>query len=194
LTIARGLARAEVYLVDVNRIWQMGGVSLRQQGWQATFNRIQTTMLEKLSRWLFFSVLFGVVPILASLLYQLSDKATQTYGLAGLIGHGEVLLVTAALCASSAGELFGGSTGRSIWKVIAGGSSTFLLLATTLYFSNISTSFAMASIQKKEATIDAVAVANISTMLFLVSLFTCGWCICLSALEESGSTGGSHDR
>jgi hypothetical protein len=62
-------------------------------------------VLEKLVSWLFFSVLLALVPLLISALIQLTHG--QAVNLETTLAHGELLLITAGLCAASAGELIG---------------------------------------------------------------------------------------
>jgi hypothetical protein len=87
-------------------------------------------------RWLFFSVLIGLLPIIASAI-SLKMKGTGPTA-ARLLTHGELLLIASALCAAALGEIIGSGPRFAVAKLIAGGSTLIVLLLTAQAFVELS--------------------------------------------------------
>ena len=93
-------------------------------------------MLEKVIRWLIFSVLIALLPIGFNYL-SMKTKSIPT-SLEIICAQGELLIVSAALNAAALGELFGsGPASLMIAKIIAGGVCVIILLLTSLWFADI---------------------------------------------------------
>jgi len=79
-------------------------------------------MSDKLLRWLIFSVLIALCPIVSNALILLTKDADAS--LAALVGRGELLLIVAGMCARGLGQLVAAGTGtyRKMKLIAAGGS------------------------------------------------------------------------
>lgn len=130
---------------------------------------------EKMVKWVIFSVLMALVPLITAALIQLTRSITPSMD--DLIGRGELLLITAALCARSCGELFSSDGGRKTAKVVAGGSTMVILLLTAIYFADV------ASAVRTKTTIDSGLVAGISIVTYISALVSGGSCIRLSEAQ-----------
>jgi hypothetical protein len=129
-------------------------------------------MLQKLTRWLIFSVLLALVPIAISCMVQVAHGHDLKIDPA--LAHGELLLITASLCAASCGELFGTPPRYALGQIIAGGSSVLLLVLATLFFGEV------ASAWSSNAPLVEGITARTSVVLFCASVVACGSCIALA--------------
>lgn len=130
-------------------------------------------MFGKLTKWLIFSVFLALVPLAVSLLFQFTH--TKQVNLETSLAHGELLLITAVICASSMGELFGAGPRYKIPKILSGGASVLIFLFTVIYFADVSANNFLNS-----AIIDKFMVCKISIILFISAFFTSACCITLS--------------
>lgn len=132
-------------------------------------------MLEKLVRWLIFSVVIALLPLAFNLLNIISQENTISFYL--IFSHGELLLVSAAITATAIGELVASGKNKAIAKLISGGCCTVDLIVASYWFSLISTSISMS------IPVNSKMVAQGSIAIFLFSVLASGSCIALS--EES---------
>jgi hypothetical protein len=130
-------------------------------------------MGEALTKWFIFTVLLALVPIIVGALRQMTLGSAMN--LEAVVAQGQLLIVTAALCAKSSGELFGSlSKERAIAKYFAGGVTMFILLIVTAYFSEISLSYA------KGEQLDASVIFKTSVACYIGALLAGGSCVALS--------------
>jgi hypothetical protein len=129
-------------------------------------------MLQKLTRWLIFSVLLALVPIAVSCVVQVAHG--KELRISPALAHGELLLITASLCAASCGELFGTAPRYALGKIIAGGLSVLILVLATLLFSEVVSAWASGVPLVESIT------ARTSMVLFCTSVVACGSCIALA--------------
>ena len=137
-------------------------------------------MSEKLIRWIIFSVLMALVPLLVDVLWIVTRGGTEA--LTSVLARGELLLITAALCAASVGELFGSGNDRRSRKVISGGAALLILLVSALYFVHVSEAYAHVSeaYVGKERPPDVGVIRTISILLYTSAVVSSGSCVWLS--------------
>ena len=87
---------------------------------------------DKAIKWTFFGVIFAVFPIFANMLSGMSRSSTP--GIDGLLGRGELLLISSAVAAASAGELFGREEMRMKSTRLFLVCSSFLLVGVSSYW------------------------------------------------------------
>ncbi len=133
-----------------------------------------TTMTEKVLRWMIFSVVLALIPLLANALITVTFGASLT--LTGMLEHGELLLIAAALSAAGAGELFGTSNTNKLKKITAGGGSILILLSAAIYFASISSAASMG------ALIDISMVSIVSIVFYVCALIASFSCVALSEI------------
>jgi hypothetical protein len=132
----------------------------------------RNNMSAKLLRWLIFGVLLALVPLVFSWFCRLifsEDASLKT-----LLSQGELLLITAALCAAAIGELLGSDDKQKNWKIISGGASLMILIFSALIFSVISNQ----SLFSTSPDIDAVKVASL--IVYFCAFVSSGACVYLS--------------
>src|SRR5262245_18068067 len=129
-------------------------------------------MGEKFSRWAIFSVTMALVPLGVSALIQATHGLPPK--LESTIGHGELLLITAALCARSAGELFGSGADYQIGKIIAGGATLLVMLIAAIYFAHVAAS------HQSQSSLDLAVVCGTCLVLFGSGFFSGLGCVLLS--------------
>ena len=123
-------------------------------------------MNKKIVQWLFFSVVIATSPIIFNLFKSLGRGEELSMSL--LIGRGELLLISSAICAAAIGELFGSSEGNILAKLIIGGSCLILLILSAMWFADIS-----AAIYSSEY-INTDRVSTLSLIFFILSIITSG--------------------
>lgn len=134
-------------------------------------------MIERLIRWLLFSVLFAAPPILINILVAyVSLGKSQTYV---LFERGDLLLVTAGISAAAIGEVVGeafvAGRHRRIAKIIAGGSCLLILVISVMMFAIITMFFYSAQ------PLDREFIKIFSLVVFFFALFPSGSIIALTA-------------
>jgi hypothetical protein len=116
-------------------------------------------MRDKLALWFVFSVLLSLVPIIFHIVKGYTNHTP--HALTAAIQRGELLLITAALCAAAVGELIvaqpitpptSSTTITSttsqltakpsqIDKIVSGGTAIIFLMFCSLYFADISATY-----------------------------------------------------
>ncbi|MFF7789942.1 hypothetical protein [Streptomyces sp. NPDC007991] len=155
-------------------------VSLPISGATANAVRSLSTREEALSKvmhWLFFGVIFAVMPILAGML--INGSRGKGLGFWDLIGRGELLIVTAGLAAAAAGQILTKRTPRRklIANVLAFGNIVIACL-TSIVFANISSGL------QDSDQIDQHAVGIQSLWFFGITFITAGSSALIVELEE----------
>jgi hypothetical protein len=148
---------------------------LRRRGGQRTQHG--TTVGETLIRWTMFSVAFAVLPVAYNGLSALTRGKPISYD--ALLQNGELLLVSAGVAASAAGELFGRQEHllKNI-RLFLVGMSFITVCVASLWFADIATAV------RAHELVDKQAIAQGSTLVFLCSVVCGGCCMALSRMER----------
>ena len=93
------------------------------------------TRSEKMVRWFIFSVLVALTPLAFALFDALVAGRPATVH--ALVGDGELVLLSTAIAAASAGELIAAGRDRALGKVLAGGTCILLVLVGSIEFAAI---------------------------------------------------------
>ena len=89
----------------------------------------------KLSRWIIFGVALTLVPL--ALRYFILSLYTPHPNVKVILEDGELLLISSMMCAGAIGEFVGSAATYRVWKIIVGGSSACILLATAFFFAAV---------------------------------------------------------
>ncbi len=140
-------------------------------------NELKKIMMEKLERWIIFSVFFALLPFFGNLLIEMSKGHEITLG--AVIGsRGELLLVGIALCGVGLGELLGSAASpvstHPLLTYIFSGMSLAVICLGSLYYASVA-----AGTEFKPNM-----VVFISTWGFVVSVFASTGCIVVAAYAE----------
>jgi len=123
-------------------------------------------------KWLFFGVLLALVPLGSGWILKLIVGSNSS--LEALISQGELLLITAGLCAAGVGSLIGSGSNLARAKIVSAGSSIIILLLSALVFSFISNPGAL-SVQP-----DTEVIMVASILIYICAFFSSGACAYLS--------------
>ena len=129
-------------------------------------------MNDKLLKWFIFGVLLALVPIASSWLYRLIFGGDST--LEALLSKGELLIITAGLCAAGVGSIIGTGNSYKNEKIISGGLSVVILLLSALVFAIVS--------EPSLATNppDTGVIMTASIWIYIFALLSSGACAYLS--------------
>lgn len=122
----------------------------------------------RMVKWLIFSVLVALVPILFDMLVQLMDSAMTwpddfIAALFKALGRGELLLISTAIAADAIGDLVGtGRTSEAV-KYLAAGACVLTILFGSLWYANISAIAHAGGVQPK---ISRVCLGSLVVFLF----------------------------
>ena len=130
----------------------------------------------KLTRWLIFSVLMALLPLLRNFLRLTSEGNFISFY--QLTPNGELLLIGAAISAAAIGELFGNGGKMKLFKIIAGGLSMIMVILNSNYFNDISIT------NTNGNSIQADVVSYTTIVLFFISIVSSGCCVALSEIGE----------
>ncbi|MDM8564334.1 hypothetical protein QUF74_01625 [Candidatus Halobeggiatoa sp. HSG11] len=128
---------------------------------------------DKTIRWLLFSVLMALLPIVFNALSF--EVRGQLNSFSQLISRGELLLIATAICTAAIGELFVSGSKLRILKAIIGGFTVMILTLATAYFVDIS-AIPLSDMQLETKTI----IVNRSILIFECSVIFGGCCTLLS--------------
>jgi hypothetical protein len=119
-------------------------------------------------RWLVFSVLFGLIPFASAFFHLLitGQPAPLPGTLPGLVAHGELFIISAALAADALGDLIASGKEWAIFKVFAGGGCVLALGLASLMFADVSFN----------ASSKPDVVYNASLWIFFTTLVSSGAC------------------
>ena len=137
------------------------------------------TVIEKVVRWLVFSVALGMVPIVfgAYRLSTLEQAGTLHQSLSIVVSHGELFLAAALLCGGASGEIFGSSSDYRILKTISAGAAIILLLFSAMYYADVTVA------QLFGKAIDSALVEKTSLQVLVGSVAIGSICVALGAFE-----------
>lgn len=128
-------------------------------------------VIEKLVRWLIFSVTVALLPIMFNYLLLLTNGQTPTVTM--IFYRGDILLISSTISAGAIGELIGSSDKLKIAKYIVGGLCVILLFLTSAWFASLTSLV-------NSATFDPEFTANNSIILFIATVMSSASCIILS--------------
>ncbi|MET7414029.1 hypothetical protein ACWD7B_20950 [Streptomyces rubiginosohelvolus] len=132
--------------------------------------------LGKVIHWLFFGVIFAIMPILAGMLINVSRG--EGVGFWELIGRGELLIVTAGLAAAAAGQILTKKTpSRKLTANLLAFGNIVIACLTSIVFANISSGF------QSGDQIDQHAVGIQSLWFFGITFLTAGSSALIVELE-----------
>lgn len=138
----------------------------------ATFAEVRL----KVGRWAIFSVAFALLPIGANGLSGLTRGRSVDFD--GLVGRGELLLVTAAIAAAAAGELFGRlETRLRGTRLVLVGLSFLVVCVTSYWFADVAVGL------QTGQPIDHHVVAVGSTYVFLLNLVVSACAVVVSEIK-----------
>ena len=125
-------------------------------------------IIERLTVWVMFSVLLVLVP----LLFDAGRAMIRggSFSLDDAISRGELTLVTAAICGSAIGELFGVGGAAKLGKILAGGGALLTLMFCAFFYTEAS------AVRRAKAKIAKRTVRNLS----IVGVLCSGLCVALS--------------
>jgi hypothetical protein len=131
---------------------------------------------EGLLRWILFSVSFSTLPLAFNYLSGITRN--QPIGYVSLVGRGELLIVSVAIAAAGAGDLFGrAELIHRNYRLFVVGMSFIIVCLASLWFADI------ANALREGQLIDQIVVARGSTIVFCASVVNSACCIVLSELR-----------
>lgn len=143
---------------------------------QVATSDIGARIRDKLIKWTFFGVIFAIFPIFANMLSGVTRSSSP--GFDGLLGRGELLLISAAVAAASAGELFGRDEIRmKSARLLLVSFSVLLIGISSYWYADVA-----AGIQAHQQ-IDAHAVAVGSLIVFVLTCVVGACCVIVSELR-----------
>lgn len=129
-------------------------------------------MNEKLVKWLIFGVILALVPLAFVWFCRLIFG--QDITLESLLSRGDLLLITAGLCAAGIGEMIGSGGALKGAKIISGGLSVVILLLSALIFAVVSNPALLSSPPHSDV------VMNSSIAIYICAFFSSGACAYLA--------------
>lgn len=130
-------------------------------------------MLERFIRWLVFSVVLALLPIGLNAIKTIF-RAGETFAWLGLIEHGELLIIAAAVSAAAMGLLIGTGNGRfKIGKIIAGGAALIMTLVAASSYADLSAAIGAGVPMKPDA------IFATSIVVFICSFVASAGCVVL---------------
>ena len=137
----------------------------------------------RLGRWLIFAVLLSLLPIFLGALNIVTRKAS-TLSLDALIGQGDLLLVTSAVCGAALSDLIGGHDSRfRTLRLYCGCSAGVVLLAAATWFANVATT------SNDGFPLDHHAIATGSLWLFGSALIAGLSCLIVVEVSKDDNAG-----
>lgn len=124
-------------------------------------------VIAKLARWALFSVVFSFLPLTFNY-FRLALDAPAWPSLVTVLRGGEIFLITGAMCAAAIGDMIASSRAREITKIISGGASLILLVASSGLFTFVAA---------KEGQLSDATVLSSSLWIFGGSAFSCAICV-----------------
>ncbi len=132
-------------------------------------------MAVKIVRWLIFGAIISLLPL--ALTFGDLALRGRSHHLMDVIGHGELLVVIWVLSASALGEMFGGSGGHPILRIVTGGMTLLAIVLSALLYALV------AEAKAGGQPIDEELLVNPSMILYVVSLVPCVFCLICSEME-----------
>lgn len=134
---------------------------------------IKRQIVKKMLKWLLFSVLIALLPIMFNWIILVSRSSPSS--LQDVIKQGELLLVIAALTASGLGEIIASGSYMAIGKIFASGGCVIILIFASLYYSYVSTT---------NYVLDSSIVSLTSLWLYVFAVISSGSCVALAEFKS----------
>ena len=125
--------------------------------------------LRKLVRWLVYTVVIALVPLLFTLLNLATYS--KTVNLKAITEHGEMLLIASALGAGAIGEMFTAKVRLSFPQELCVGATLILVIVSSMWF---------ASIASGAGSVNLNVVSFGSLTLLICVICSSGGCVYLS--------------
>lgn len=143
-------------------------------------------MINQMLKWLIFSVLIALLPILFNVLFAVSFGGDLSA--ARLLGRGELLLIAVGLCATALGDVLfaNGSFMHArprLWRalrLVVGGTCVLVIAASSFYYALASERYSQ-GLQAREQ-----AVVVISTISYLTAVICSAVSVWLSEKSRRG--------
>lgn len=129
-------------------------------------------MLQRLIRWLIFSVIVALLPLAFNAFMILVTG--KELSLLLICSNGELLIISAAISAAAIGELFSSNYPHQIPKYLAGGGCVISLCVASLMFAYI------AGAAKSNVTLEGQVILNSSLIMFIFAILSSGSCIAIA--------------
>jgi hypothetical protein len=130
----------------------------------------------KVIRWLLFGVAFATLPIVASYLVAVTQNVSP--GMNSILGRGELLIVSAAVAATGAGELQGEAIEElRRFQVFVSAMAYLVVCISSLWFASVTTSVA------GDVAINEHAIALGSIVTFVAAVIVGASCVALTEVK-----------
>jgi NO-binding membrane sensor protein with MHYT domain len=137
-------------------------------------------IFERLFRWLFFSVGVSLIPLIYRTLRTSSAISWNSFEAS--ISHGELSLITAALCAAAIGEVMGTSRSLRFPKLICSAACVSVLMLAAFHFGDVS---AHILIKDPSVATESSQIIKQSLTLFYWALPSCAGCVAISEVDRA---------
>jgi hypothetical protein len=136
--------------------------------------RKDRSMWEKLIKWLVFSVLLSLVPLLAN--YGLHRINKHAIDLTLLLSHGELFLIASALTGTALGEVVvaGRSRKHERWRLCSAGGNLLIVILASMFFAFV------CGTQLTTGNMDTSFVCSTSLVVYCFGFFTSACSVILS--------------
>jgi hypothetical protein len=144
------------------------------RGWK---DLISPLFSDKVLRWLMYGVAFATLPVLLNLVLAVTRNSSLSWE--QLLGQGELLLVSAGVAASGAGELSGESVPvLRRFQILLQGLAYIIVCLTSVWFADT------ANLLASQEQVNERAVAVGSLVIFGSSVLNGGCCVAVSRLRK----------
>jgi len=143
-------------------------------GWKAL---LAPLISDKVLRWLMFGVAFATLPLVLNLLLAATRNLPVSWE--QLLGQGELLLVSAGVAASGAGELSGEPV-RQLrrFQIVLSGLAYIIVCLASVWFAGTAT------LRGADQPVNERVVAFGSLVVFLSAIVNGACCVALSRLHK----------
>ena len=126
-------------------------------------------MSKQLIKWITFSVLLTILPLVANYLFHLITQNPITFQ--KLISHGELLLLAVASVGNALGEVMAGAKRQGAWMLCGKSGCILIIVMASMLFAYVSG----ATLAK--GSVDISVVRTVSVVVYLCAFLTGGFCI-----------------
>ena len=127
-------------------------------------------MAEKVTGWIFFTVLMSLIPIMIGYVFAFVIGGARWQS----INRGDLLLITTTLCAAAMGDLIGSSPTYRSLKIAMGGLTLWVLIMS-------SSSYAVLLVKPTSSKSERALWLSVS--LFGAGLLCSTLCVCFAQLK-----------